>query len=370
MALLQEYDHFFGDSMAATHTPGAAVAIVRDSQVVFCKGYGLRANGLPDSVDTHTVFRIGSLSKGFASVLTAVLVKEKALHWEDPIVHYYKHFALSDSEQTRRVSITHLLSHCSGLPYHTFTNMIEGGYDINTIVDYFKRVKLCGKEGELYCYQNAAYSVIEEVMRGATGHSYQELLMQKIFRPAGMDRASVSYEQLMQESDKALPHDRTAVGWVRSDITDRYYNAAAAGGVNASIADMAQWLLLLNGQKPEILTDAMLDSVFRPRVRTYDERRHFGGWPKPKTAYYALGWRVLTQPNDTLVYHGGYVNGFRGEIAIDRKNKVAICVLFNAASELSAQCIPAFFERYRRRKPDIDAWEQTQAISVSQIQAQ
>lgn len=367
-SLLASYDRFFSDSMAATNTPGAAVVIVRDSQVVFCKGYGLRANGQPDSVDAHTVFRVGSLSKGFASVLTAVLIKEGALQWEDPVVRYYNHFSLCDSEQTQRVKITHLLSHCSGLPYHTFTNMIEGGYDIPTIVDYFKKVKLCGKEGELYCYQNAAYSVIEEVMRGATGKSYQELLPLKIFQPAGMASASVTYDRLVNNPNKALPHSLTGAGWVDSAISERYYNAAAAGGVNASIADMGQWLLLLNGQKPAILTDAMLDFVFRPRIRTYDERRHFGEWSKPKTAYYALGWRVLTQETDTLVYHGGYVNGFRGEIAIDRKNKVAICVLFNAATELSQRCIPAFFKRYRSQKAEIEAWEQSRAISVSGAQ--
>lgn len=347
-ALLAEYDRFFGDSMRATGTPGAAVAIVRDSQVVFCKGYGLRANGRPDSVDAQTVFRIGSLSKGFASVLSAVLVKEGALAWDDPITCHYPHFALQDPEQTQRVTVTHLLSHSSGLPYHTFTNMIEAGYDINTIVDYFKRVKLCGKEGEIYCYQNAAYSAIEEVMCGATDHSYQELLEAKLFKAIGMDRASCTYEALMAEPNKAYPHNQTGMGWLSTDISDKYYQTAAAGGVNASAADMAQWLLLLLGKRPRVLTNEQLAPVFKPRVRTYDERRHFGEWAKPKTAYYGLGWRILVQGNDTLAYHGGYVNGYRGEIALDRRRGIGICVLFNAASPLAQRSIPAFFERYRK----------------------
>ena len=70
-----------------------------------------------------------------------------------------------------------------------------------------------------------------------------------------------------------------------------------------------------------------------------------------------MGWRVLTFKNDTIEYHGGYVNGYRSEVAIDRKNKLAICILTNSAGDLPDQAIPKFFMQYSKRSDSIAMWE-------------
>jgi beta-lactamase class C len=197
--LVDDYDRFFRDSMAVTQTPGAAVVVVKDSQVIFIKGYGLRCNGAPETVDQQTIFRIGSLSKGFAGVLTGILVQEGVLQWDEPVQKHYPEFTLKDKKQAQRIQLRHILSHTAGLPYHAYTNLIEMGYDVPTIIrDYFPRLPLNGKEGTLFSYQNVAICAIEEVMRGATGQSYQELLQEKIFQKAGMRRASLDYNSIRQ----------------------------------------------------------------------------------------------------------------------------------------------------------------------------
>lgn len=349
-ALLADYDRYFADSMLLTGTPGAAIVIVKDSSVIFQRGYGVRRTGSADSVDVNTVFRIGSLSKGFAGVLTGMLVQEGKLHWDDRVVRYVPEFVLSSPEQTRNIQLLHLLSHTTGLPYHAYTNMIEAGYDLRSIAALFGRLPLHGKPGEIYSYQNAVFSLAGEAIQAVTGKTYAQTLTDKIFRPAGMLNASADWLSIRRNPNVALPHNFTYSGWIPDSITTRYYNAAPAGGVNASIADMGQWLRLLLGYQPGIVSAATLDDVFRPVIRTYQERRYFRAWPGRREAYYAKGWRVLVNGQDTIVCHGGAVNGFRGEIAIDRKNGVAICALFNAATDLPGLCIPAFFERYRRYK--------------------
>ena len=134
-ALIAEFDQFFSDSMLGSQTPGAALVIVKDSVIVFQRGYGLKAaNKVLDSVGTNTVFRIGSLSKGFAGVLTGILVEEGKLAWDDRIVRYVPGFALSSPGQTGQIQLCHLLSHTTGLPYHAYTNMIEAGYDIRELI--------------------------------------------------------------------------------------------------------------------------------------------------------------------------------------------------------------------------------------------
>ncbi len=335
--------------MRLTQTPGAAVVIVKDSQVVFMRGYGLKNVQSGDSIDANTLFRIGSLSKGFAGVLTGMLVKDSLLTWNDPVQQHCPDFRLRDARQSGRVQIRHLLSHTTGLPYHTYTNLIEDGLSIPIIMrEFIPDVPVVAREGEQFCYQNAVFCVVEEAMQHVTGKTYAQLLSERIFGPAGMHLASADFEAMRHNRNKALPHFWTGFQWRSDTISPRYYNSAAAGGVNASIADMGEWLKVLMGHKPEVVNNATLDEVFRPIIRTHNEHRHFHAWPKPKEASYAMGWRVLEQGGDTIICHGGYVNGFKGEIAFSRRDGIGICVLFNAHTELSANCLSAFFTKWRK----------------------
>jgi len=356
-SLVEEFDKYFSDTMAGTRTPGAAVVIVQDSVVLFQRGYGLRVSTRRDSVDAHTVFRIGSLSKGFAGILTGMLVQDGVLHWDDKIVQYVPEFALSQPDNTGRVQLTHLLAHTTGLPYHAYTNLIEAGYDMRTIAARFARLPLRGTPGTVFSYQNAAFSLVGEAMQSATGKSYQQLLTEKIFGPIGMRDASADWLSIQRNPNTALPHAYSRRrGLYPAAITKRFYNAAPAGGVNASADDMGQWLIALLGYRPEVLSKTVLDDVFRPNVKTDGERRYNRRWGVPMEPYYGMGWRILTHESDTIIYHGGSVNNFRSEIAFDRRDGIGICVLFNSNSPLASSCIPAFWEKYRAHRDAIKAF--------------
>jgi len=357
--LIAQYDQYFAGQMAATGTPGAAMVIVKDSQVVFERGYGLRAVGTPDSVDVNTVFRIGSLSKGFAGVLSGILVSQGTLAWDEPVQQLVPEFKLRDREQTGRIQLWHLLSHTTGLPYHAYTHLIEQGYDIPALMKYrFPTVPLAWKEGSTYSYQNAVFCVVEEMMKAATGETYQTLLNEKIFRPAHMRTASCDYASICSALDKALPHYPAKGGTWRPDvITEHYYNATAAGGVNASITDMGEWLKVLLGYRPDVVSAATLDKVFSPVVKTGRERQIFPQWISKDEASYALGWRVLEHNGDTILYHSGSVNGFRAEIALNRRDGIAVCMLFNACTPLGKDCVPAFFERWNDSRVAVLGWQ-------------
>ncbi len=344
---LDGYDGYFAAEMVATSTPGAAVVVVKGDRIIFIRGYGEKIAGGNDPIDENTLFRIGSLSKGFAGVLTGILVQDSILDWNERVQKHFPQFILRDPKQAERMKLWHLLSHTTGLPYHAYTNLIERGMSIRKIItDFFPKAPVSGKEGVFFSYQNAAFCAIEEVMKDATGKSYQQLLQEKIFGPAGMKHASCDFGSIMQSVDKTLPHFRTGVGWRADAISELYYNAAAAGGVNASISDMGEWLKVLLGHRPDIVADATLDRVFRPVIKTGKERRIFPGWLGRDAASYALGWRVLEHGNDTIIYHAGYVNGYKGEIALNRRDDIGICVLFNANSDLSGKCVPEFFNRW------------------------
>jgi beta-lactamase class C len=279
------------------------------------------------------------------------------LTWDDKVVQYLPEFCLKSSEQTANLSIRDVLSHTTGLPYHTYTNMVEEGIDINTLLCKLSEVNLSTNVGESYSYQNVAYSLIGEVIKSATGKSYEELMLEKVFEPLHMKTASMNYDAIMGNNNIAMPHKRVRGGsWVPSRMTETYYNVAPAGGINASISDMGNWLMALLGDKQNVISDATLDEMFMPYVKARSKNKNYGRKNRLKDSFYAMGWRVLHYPNDTLIYHGGFVNGYRSEVAINRKEKIGICILANAPGDLADNGIPMFFNMYFEKKDDIKSW--------------
>lgn len=348
------FDQFFKTAMAGSRTPGAAVVIVKDTSILYMRGFGVKNSRIGDSVDVNTVFRIGSLSKGFAGVLSGMLVKEGYFAWNDRVKKHYPDFKLSTPDHTDNATLTHLLSHTTGMPYHTYSDLVELDWTLKNIAARLHRVRPAAPLGKLYNYQNAVFSLIEEVMLNTTGKSYQDLVQERIFKPVGMNSASITYRDMVKTKDKSFPHDNLGG---RMDISTKYYNTAAAGGINASITDMGKWLQVLLGNRPDIVSTTTLDRVFAPIITTSNERRVFPHWAPMRDAYYAMGWRVLDCGADTLIYHGGYVNGYRSELAFDRKEKIGICILFNNPSPIASSCVPAFFDMYRFQQDAIKEWE-------------
>ena len=355
-----DYQALVAQAFEETGVPGAAVVLVHDTSVLVMQGLGLRDMATTDSVDVHTVFRLGSVSKGFASVLAGTLVDRGQLDWSDKVQAYVPDFVLSSPEQARRVTIKHLLSHTTGLPYHTYTNLIEYGEDIPSVASRFSGVPLIAPEGEIYSYQNAAFGLIEEVARTATGKNYPALVIARLLSPLNMRDASVTYDGITGNPNRARPHVRTTRSWRAYPVSDTYYNAVSAGGINASIADMAPWLQLLLGNRPDVISAAALDTIFTPVVKTKNEGRYFRSWPQVQEAYYGLGWRVLDCGPDTLVYHGGYVNSYRSEIAVNRREKLAVCVLASVPGQFTGRCIRGALELYEQHADSIRWWEETQ----------
>ena len=66
--VLSDYNDFIERAISKGIAPGAAVAIIRDTSIVFLKGFGLRQVGLPDAIDVNSVFRLGSVSKSISSI--------------------------------------------------------------------------------------------------------------------------------------------------------------------------------------------------------------------------------------------------------------------------------------------------------------
>jgi len=357
-------DSAFRVLMKTYNTPGASVTILYDTTTILLQGYGVKQINTADSIDIHTVYRLASVSKPFASMLTGILVQEGRLNWNDTVANHWSDFRLKNLEQTSGITIRHVLSHTTGLPYHTYTNLIEEGLSSDTLLHYLRDIQVASKPGEVYSYQNVGYSIIGKVIEQATSKKYENQLLERVFKPLGMTDASTDYITMLSNSNMAYPHLFKRGSLHSTMINDTYYNVAPAGGVNASIADMAKWLSALLGNRLDVIKKKTLDTLFVPIIIANSKNRNFNKWQRVEQAYYGLGWRVLHFASDTVIYHGGYVEGYRSEVAVLPKEKIAICVLSNAPGELIDNSIPVFLQLFDRYRKAIKNWKPSEDLNL------
>lgn len=345
---LEEFENKFKEGFNEEEIPGGAVVIVKDGRVLFQKGFGVKERGKSDEVDEHTVFRLGSLSKGFTSVLTGVLAEEGAVKWDQPVSNYLNEFRLNDPEQTGLVQVRHLLSHTTGLPRHAYTNLVEDGLSLQQIIPRLESVPLVSSVGTQFSYQNAAYSLIEIIMEAQTNTDFNMLLYEKILKPLEMDDSSTNYDSIFNSLNRASPHlyASRARGRVPVPISSKYYNAVSSGGINASASDMGKWLLLLTGHSPDVISIETLTEIYEP-ITTIRNSRFSRHWDGVNQSQYGMGWRVLDNHGQKIVYHGGYVNGFRSEIAFSPEDGAGIFIVINTNSSYPLTVIPDFFNHFK-----------------------
>jgi len=353
-----EFEAQFRNMMSRSNTPGAAVAIVKGDEVIFLKGFGLKKLGEPDSVDEHTVFRLASVSKGFTGVLGALLDYSDILRLEDRLVDRVDSFDLKSEWHEDSLTIQHVLSQSTGLPYHAYTNLVEEGWERERLLNELAQVDFAGKAGEFYSYQNVSLGWFEVAAEEASGNEFAGIVQEKIFDPLEMKDASMTHMEFTTAPNIASPHLRVRRGWRTIRISPDYYNVASAGGINASISDMSKWLLALMGNRQDVLPDTVLNTVFQPLIPTYVKRKYFSRWRNLKEAHYGLGWRVLKRGSDDIFYHGGYVNGYRSEILINKTADIGICILMNAPSTFSYKAIPLFLDLYEEYRDPLEEVEE------------
>ncbi len=344
--VVKKFDALVKEALTAGKIPGAAVAIVSQNEIVLLKGYGVREVGRPERIDEDTVFRLASVSKGFAAVLTGLLVEDGVFGWDDKVLEYLKDFSLGDSAHTREVTIRHILSHTSGVQEHAFTTLLDSNVPYEKIIKELDRANIVCEVGEYFSYQNVIYSLIGDILKSATGHDYELLLRLKIFWPLAMNRASLGWNGIKSSANRATPHIRYSRKWTPIKISKTYYSVPPAAGVNASISDMAKWLRALLGGASSIISPNVMQEVTTPFVRTSKMKRYFRSWRNLKKAWYGLGWRVFDYSGTKRVHHGGYVRGYRVEMAFAPEEGIGMVILMNGASRFANICVPTFFDLY------------------------
>jgi len=65
--------------------------------------------------------------------LAANLKCEGKMKLDDKVIDYLPNFHFGNQQSTKKIEVAHLLSHTTGTPYHTYTDLVESGLSISSV---------------------------------------------------------------------------------------------------------------------------------------------------------------------------------------------------------------------------------------------
>lgn len=307
--LPKDFDNWLENSRKDWEIPGMAVGIVKDGAVVYARGFGERKLGSGQAVDEHTVFSIASVSKNMTAAALAILVDEGKLHWDDPIQKHIPWFQLKDPWVSREVTLRDALIHRVGLgrilgnrlQFMTQSSRDEVLYQMR-YMDFEKPFR------SGFVYNNVMYSLAGQVIEYVEGKTWDEFLKQRLFMPLGMTRTTTTLKDMEKLDNIAYPHQE--IDGVVVPIARRNWdNAGPAGGVNASVHDLTQWMLMQLGtsgtfKDQVIVSEKQMNEIHTPQIA------HIPADAMAAQSSYGFGWNIMDYKHTRVWTHSGATDGF------------------------------------------------------------
>ena len=309
-ALFSEYD--------AWDRPGMAVAVVRDGELIYARGYGCANLEYDIPITPATVFHVASVSKQFTCFAVLLLADDGKLSLDDDVRKYVPD--VPDFGQT--ITLRHLMNHNSGLR-DQWALLALAGWRLDDVITRDHIMKLVRRQRELnfppgseHLYCNTGYTLLAEVVANVSGKSFREFTTERIFKPLGMTHSHFhdSHEEIVP--NRAYSYEKDKDGYRKSVLS---YANVGATSLFTTAEDLARWLTHLDA--PRVGSPGLVEQMQTPGVLS-----------DGKTIKYGLGLALGKYGGQKTIGHSGADAGFRSDTVRFPESKLGIVVLSNLAS--------------------------------------
>ncbi|MDX2091376.1 MAG: serine hydrolase domain-containing protein [Kofleriaceae bacterium] len=321
-------DSFAARAMRDLEVPGAAIAVVRDGDVIYERVFGTKQLGADRPITRDTRFLLASATKPLTTLMIQALVDDKALAWDTPVSELLPSFALGDGTLTRQLRLWHMVCACTGMPRRDMESLFEWeGVTPEARLDLLRSMHPTSALGAEYHYSNlmiaaggfiAAHRFAPEA---ALADAYASAMQAKVFEPLGMRTATLRFATVLA-GDHALPHARDIQGTLRPmplAIERAVEPIAPAGGAWVSLRDMERLAL-----------HEALGVGERGRARiAIDDHSSYG-----------LGYRIKRKDGITAFTHDGGAFGFGTTLYVVPSARTAIVILTNVRNDNAQEHLP------------------------------
>ena len=339
-----QLDKLIQETLTTFDVPGISVGILKDNQIVYAKGHGVRSLTNGKAMNSETLVGVASNSKGFTCFALAMLIDAGKLQWDDNVRQYIPEFQLHDPWVTEHFTIRDLVTHRSGLPLGAGDLMFfpEGSnFTVQDIINNVKHLKPESSFRSKFRYNNNFFIIAGEVLKRVSGLTWEEFIETRIMQPVGMKSSKASYNRVTDRSNIIDAHTRSE-GKVVQIPHDWSETANAAGGIMSNVEDMLTWAQFLmndavtvNGER--LLSKEQFHELWQ--LQTPLNVRP-GDWYGSNFRGYGLGWFVTdVKGGHKQVYHTGGLLGTVTQFTMIPDLDLAIVVLTNQMNGMAFNTI-------------------------------
>lgn len=342
--LIQQLDTTIGEYKESKRVPGLAYAFFTPKGIFYAKGWGYRnlEKSLPFTLETYNSF--GSCGKAFIAMAVLKLVEKGKISLQDRID---KFVPINNLDPSNPITIHHLLSHASGIPFGLSSDKTKSWEDlylrINNALD-----KNQNAPGDLFDYANCGYSLLCKIVDIVTGTDFFDYTIKNILKPLkmGHSRFILDYIAFLESgADKdnlfTIPYCNKEMdtGGTNIAIEDQFAHrrvmCVESGSLYTNCYGMINMInMLWNGgtfQNNQILSNNSINMMLDRQK--FIEKPHDSKDPNRKI-YYGYGWRQYDFYNDILYYHTGSAFGTGANIGFLKKSKIGFTTVTNLGGHL------------------------------------
>lgn len=321
--IIAKVDSMIPALQAKFNVPGVAYVIIRDYEMVYSRGFGVKDVRTNEPVTDETMFEACSMTKPVFAYLAMKQVELGNLRLDTPVWTIYDDPAFQGQELRKKITARMLLSHTAGLPNWRPGDDEENGY-----------LPIEFEPGTAYSYSGEGMYYLQKIVEKLTGKSLETLAKETLFERNLMKNSSFIYSPEFEEN-LASGHDTLA----NFNKKTSYSRANAGYSLYCSAIDYALFLLdvmALDRPGGDALSAEFIDQMLTPQIKvTTREPQIRPGKANGIDIFRGLGWVIDSTLEGDICYHSGSNgSGFKCYNQFNRKKGSGIVIMTNGSGGL------------------------------------
>jgi len=295
--------------------PGLSIAVGRDGELIFAKGWGYADAGQGTPASADTVYSIGSLTRQFTAVSILQLAEAEKLSLDDPLSKWLPDFP----SQGHTITLRQLLANTSGLPGYSALAAAHGSkvdrdLERKDLFALFEKVPFEFTPGTGFSFNNSGYLLLSMVVAKASGEEFTDYVRTHLIEPLELERTrflpTAERPTGFAQGCKALSDEREL------EVPMAGPSAGSTQSLGSSAKDLFRWQCALNDRL--LIGEASTQQMLSP-ARLADGTTTGHGFAT------AVGETGFAQ----VLSHTGGIGGFRVRLAHYVEPRLTVVVLAN-----------------------------------------
>jgi CubicO group peptidase (beta-lactamase class C family) len=298
--------------------PGLVVGVAQHGQLLYRRGFGLASIEHGVANTPHTRMRLASITKHFTCLAAFLLAEEGKLDIDAPADRILPELPALQGMPTLRQFMTHTSGYrCfMDMAYVSGVAKLDKGWGLAM---QFRQTDVNFAPGQSQLYNNGGYELLSEAIARASGKSFEQFMLERIFKPLGMvDTQSVPNDMMIVPGIATFHAMGPDGNWQRG-ITPIDDNRGA-GAIVTTVDDMLRWMAHLRGPGRVVGSEATWQQMLS--VATLDN-----GQVTP----YACGLNRHLYRGVEVIHHGGGLTGVGTQMVTVPAHGLDIIVMTNGA---------------------------------------